>query len=188
MASASPQDRSSSLDENLLEIRKTIIVAIASDETLMERLVLKGGNALDIIYKIGERSSLDVDFSMVGDFKDDIELRTIRERLYAALRDRFDSLGYVVFDEKFEPRPLNHKSPGVTIWGGYGVYFKLIPRGRFLALGGVAGTRPDGKLLEAIRREAQTSGPRFQRVFSIEISKFEYCTGRALTEIDGFDC
>jgi predicted nucleotidyltransferase component of viral defense system len=55
-------------DDQLLLVRKTIIVAIASDDVLMERLVLKGGNALDIVYRLGERASLDVDFSMSDDF------------------------------------------------------------------------------------------------------------------------
>lgn len=39
------------LDLNFLERIKTLaIVAMFSDDDLMERLVLKGGNALDIVY------------------------------------------------------------------------------------------------------------------------------------------
>jgi hypothetical protein len=175
-------------DDELLEIRKTIIIAIASDEQLMERLVLKGGNALDIVYRIGERSSLDVDFSMAGDFRDEDELVAMRERLFSALRDRFDSLGYAVFDEKLEHRPRDQGGPGLTVWGGYNAVFKLIPRDRLLALGGTPGLAPTGTLLDAVRREARVSGPNSQRVFLIEISKFEYCEGRTQTEVEGFDC
>jgi hypothetical protein len=175
-------------DEELLEIRKTIIIAIASDEKLMERLVLKGGNALDIVYRIGERSSLDVDFSMAGDFRDEDELEVMRERLFSALRDRFDSLGYAVFDEKLEHRPRDQGGPGLTVWGGYNAVFKLIPRDRLVALGGVPGMAPTGAVLDAVRREARVSGPNSQRVFLIEISKFEYCEGRKQAEVEGFDC
>ena len=74
----------SSADEHvLLGIRKTIIIAIASDDVLMERLVLKGGNALDIIYQLSDRSSLDLDFSMANDVgsAEELEDFCVREEL-----------------------------------------------------------------------------------------------------------
>ena len=37
--------------------------ALISDEELMYGLVLKGGNALELAYKITDRASKDVDFS-----------------------------------------------------------------------------------------------------------------------------
>ncbi len=175
-------------EQELLRIRKTIIVAIASDDALMERLVLKGGNALDIIYKLGERSSLDLDFSMEEDFRDEDELNETRERLFRALQDRFDSLGYIVFDEKLEARPRNQRGPGFAVWGGYNARFKLIPKDRFRQLGGIPGFRPTGQELDRMRREAQVVGPGFERVFVIEISKFEYTEGRVLTNVEDYDC
>ena len=47
-------------------LRREVIIAIASDDFLWERLVLKGGNALDIVLGIGGRTSVDVDFSIEG--------------------------------------------------------------------------------------------------------------------------
>jgi hypothetical protein len=182
MATLSAEER------ELLEIRKTIIVAIASDDALMERLILKGGNALDIIYKLGERSSLDVDFSMGKDFQDLEELEDVKVRLFHALRDRFDSSGYVLFDEQLEERPRNQGGPGLTVWGGYNAKFKLIPKGDFSALGGILGVPPTREVLDKIRRQAQVSGPGFQRVFLIEISKFEYIEGRILVNVEDYDC
>jgi len=172
-------------EEQLLLIRKTIIVAVASDEALMERFVLKGGNALDIVYRLGERSSLDIDFSISGDFSSREELNEVQTRLFSALRDRFD---LVVFDERLQERPSRGDGPGVTVWGGYSATFKLLPRGRFYALGGAAGVLPAGDVLRAMQREALVTGPGAARSFTIEISKFEYCEGRVLRSIDDYDC
>jgi hypothetical protein len=175
-------------EDELLKIRKTIIVAIASDDALMSRLVLKGGNALDIVHKLGVRSSLDVDFSMATDFEDRAELDEMKSRLFRALRDRFDSIGYVVFDEKLEERPKNQGGPNITVWGGYNALFKLIPKDLYRQLGGVPGMPPSGSALDSMRREAQVTGPKFERVFIIEISKFEYIEGRMIANVDDYDC
>ena len=39
-----------------------------SDNILMERFVLKGGNALDLIHQVSVRASVDIDLSMDRDF------------------------------------------------------------------------------------------------------------------------
>ena len=52
------------------EIKKITLKAMYSDDELMEMLVLKGGNAIDLIYGVSSRSSLDLDFSMQSDFQD----------------------------------------------------------------------------------------------------------------------
>jgi hypothetical protein len=179
-------------EARLLQIRKTIIVAIASDEALMERLVLKGGQALDVIYKISERASLDVDFSMADDFKDAADLEEFSGKLFRALRDRFDSIGYVVFDERVSQRPPvrpgKPSGPGLPVWGGYNATFKLISRAVFVEVGGVPGTPMQGKVLEAAQRQSQVIGPSAERRFTIEISKFEYTQGRVLQSVDDYTC
>ncbi|MGA3203374.1 MAG: nucleotidyl transferase AbiEii/AbiGii toxin family protein, partial [Bryobacteraceae bacterium] len=76
------------------DIRRIAITAIYSDDVLTDTLVLKGGNALDLIYGITSRTSIDLDFSMGRDFDD---LTEAKERLFAALRSRFDSAGFVLF-------------------------------------------------------------------------------------------
>ena len=55
---------------DLEKIRTTVIVAVCSDDYLLDRLVLKGGNALTLLHGIGFRTSLDIDFSMENDFED----------------------------------------------------------------------------------------------------------------------
>jgi predicted nucleotidyltransferase component of viral defense system len=87
---------------DLKEIRRIVIIALFSDDELMEKFVLKGGNALDLIHRIGTRSSVDVDISMPDDFTDPEDAQ---RRIFRALRDRFDAAGFVVFDEAFEPKP-----------------------------------------------------------------------------------
>ena len=62
--------------EFLNELKKRVIIAMFSDDDLMEHLVLKGGNLLDIVYGISTRPSKDVDFSIPGKFPDLEVLRT----------------------------------------------------------------------------------------------------------------
>lgn len=158
---------------DLLEIRRLMLVAVASDDDLVERLVLKGGNALEIVHKIGDRASLELDFSVEDDLED---LEEVKRRLFRALRDRFDSVGLVLFDERLDPRPEGSET---ARWGGYVAEFKLIERDRYRQLKGD---------LDAMRREAHVSGPTQQRIFRIEISKFEYCAGKIEAQVDEYTC
>lgn len=99
---------------DLTEIRRTIITAVASDDLLREMLVLKGGNALELVHKIGERASPDVDFSLEGDFESPED---VRARLFKALRAQFDAAGYALFDEEESRRPTSKtKRAGCTRW------------------------------------------------------------------------
>lgn len=62
---------------SLDDIKRMVIIAMASDDELMETLVLKGGNAIDLMYRDRSnnlsRSSYDLDFLMEGDFDAYIE-------------------------------------------------------------------------------------------------------------------
>ena len=156
------------------EIRKLVIIALFSDDELMEKFVLKGGNALDIIYQIGTRSSLDLDVSISDDF-DDVE--DAKERIFRSLKDRFDAAGYVVFDESFQKRPSRIRAGLSPRWGGYEVEFKLTPRGTFEQY------KND---LAYLQRSALAIGPDQQRKFTIDISKFEFCEPKVEIELDNF--
>jgi hypothetical protein len=111
---------------DLQNIRRIIITAVYSDDLLLDKLVLKGGNALNLIHGIGSRTSLDVDFSMEEDFAD---VEEAKRRLFRALKDRFDSHGYVVFDETLQLQPPQPPA-GHPWWGGYRVEFKLIEKSK----------------------------------------------------------
>ncbi len=140
----------------------------------MEQLVLKGGNALELIHRIGERASLDLDYSMEGDVQDTAEFE---RRLRRAVEDRLDAAGLIVFDWHFGPRP---NTPALDArWGGYRAEFKLIERDLHGTLAGD---------IEAIRRNAQEIGPGHQRIFVIDISKFEFCRGNTIATVDNYEC
>src|ERR1700694_3839880 len=113
------------------DIRRTAIVALFSDDVLFNHLVLKGGNALNLIHRLGSRTSLDVDFSMDQDFSDIDEART---RIFRALRDRMESLGLIVFDENFAVEPDHSDTSGRDKWGGYQIQFKVMERSKYRAL------------------------------------------------------
>jgi predicted nucleotidyltransferase component of viral defense system len=156
------------------EVRRLTIVALFSDDKLFEQLVLKGGNALSLIYRLSPRTSLDLDFSIEEDFSD---LDDTRRRVLRAVRNRFSAAGYAVFDDTFEPKP---RVPGPNQefwWGGYELKFKLIEEAKHKALGGN---------IEAVRRNALVVGPEQQRNFSVDMSKYEYCQGKVERELDHY--
>ncbi len=45
------------------------IIAMFSDDELMEMLVLKGGNAMALFYSEYSRASIDLDFSLCGNLE-----------------------------------------------------------------------------------------------------------------------
>lgn len=156
------------------QVRKLTIVALFSDDELFERLVLKGGNALSLVYRLTSRSSFDLDFSMQGDLA---ELPDAQDRIFHVLRDRFDAAGYVFFDEKFEVKPKTLGEHQPPTWGGYQVSFKLIERKRFEELGG---------RIEDIRRQSLVIGSGQRRVFTVDLSKYEYTAPKVFTELDHY--
>jgi len=158
---------------DLKGIRKLIITAIFSDDVLYDTLVLKGGNALNIIYQVGARASVDIDLSMSSDFKDLDEIRT---RLFSALKDRFDSKGYTIFDESLQPKPT--QNPIDPEWGGYQAEFKIIEK-----------EKSSGINRKRLGVHAIAVGDTLStRVFKIQISKCEFCEGKTELELDDFSC
>ena len=74
------------------DIRRLAITAIFADDYLFERVVLKGGNALSLALGIGDRTSLDLDFSIENDFEDlpeaERHLKAALERAIPECRSR----------------------------------------------------------------------------------------------------
>ena len=151
-----------------------MIVALFSDDVLFNHLVLKGGNALNLVHGMGTRTSLDVDFSMDEDFSD---VGEARERIFRALRDRMESIGLVVFDEIFAVEPNQTSATGKDKWGGYQIEFKIISKNKYMALN----SQPRKRQIDA-----QVVGPDQQRIFKIQISKWEYCHPKQETELDDY--
>lgn len=78
------------------------VIVLFSDDVLFEKEGLKGGNAIALGLGLGDRTSLDLDFSIENDFEN---IEDVRRRTSEALLRRFGSAGYLVLDFKFEPKP-----------------------------------------------------------------------------------
>lgn len=162
--------------KRLEQIKRRAIIAMVSDDMLMERLVLKGGNALDLIYGIAPRASSDLDFSIEGEFPA-TELAGLEDRVARLLETAFGEVGYHVFDVSLTERPEKVSREVAGFWGGYAIEFKVIERDRYTRLGGD---------LARLRRNATVVAPREGRTFQIEVSKFEHCAAKHGRELEGY--
>lgn len=163
-------------DGNIELIKRLSIISMFSDDDLMDMLVLKGGNALDIIHNIGLRSSKDVDFSIENEFsKEDAPI--IEEKIRKVLKETFNDGGFEVFDIKIDERPVRVSREMSKFWGGYQIDFKVIELEKYKEL------EADR---EALRRNAAITGPKNKRIFSIDISKFEYCDSKEEYDLEGY--
>jgi len=160
----------------LEQIKKYAIIAMFSDDDLMDMLVLKGGNVLDLIYGVSARSSIDIDLSMENEF-DEKNIDIIKAKIKKVLEDTFQEAGYVVFDIKFVETPQNITPDLKDFWGGYEIEFKVIEKNKY----------PDLKNdIESLRRSALVVGPKNRKKFFIQISKFEFCEQKQEYDIEGY--
>jgi predicted nucleotidyltransferase component of viral defense system len=151
-------------------------MAMYTDDNLMQMLVLKGGNALDLIYGVACRASADLDFSVASIFPAE-EMDSITSRIRTILEAIFKTEGYHVFDVTLEERPEHITADMASFWGGYRIEFKLIELDKFKKLA-------DDH--EALRRQATVLGMTQERKFGIDISKFEYCDPKREQDLEGY--
>ena len=172
MATKKNRETAEVLQGNQLDsIKKAGIVAMFADDELMEQLVLKGGNAMDIVHQVNSRASVDLDFSA----GDDLDHGQLQSRITAAVQRTYDLEGYYAFDIKVVVKPGKMPDELAAFWGGYQVEFKLISKARAAAL---------EFELEALRREAIKLGEGTK--FTIDISRHEYVEGKEPYELDGY--
>ena len=86
--------------ELLEKIKGAALVAMVSDDELMDILVLKGGNALNLVHKLSTRNSMDLDFSMEKDFFDG-QMDKLQRTFQRVLDKSFSTLHLKVFDVVF---------------------------------------------------------------------------------------
>ena len=166
--------RQSDLD-SIRKIKAIVLKSLFADDTLLENLVLKGGNALDLGLNVSTRSSLDLDLSMDKEFEADTEFHA---RIQRAIDDGFAREGYRVIDFNFKPVPkgIENDAELIEFWGGYSVDFKIISNSDFERLHGN---------IDQIRRECETIGSNGSTKFEIDISKHEYNKSKKLVIFDG---
>lgn len=158
--------------EFLRRIRRLAILAMFSDDTLLERLVLKGGNLLDLVYGGSARASVDVDFSMENDFDD---RHDGKRRVFTALEATFLENGFKLLDPEFKFEPQNISQDMEDFWGGYQIAFKIIEVDRYHAYK----DNPD-KLSRIAIKVGQGQSPKFR----IDISPYEYCEDKIEFQLD----
>jgi len=158
----------------LLErIKILAIQAMFSDDDLLEKLVLKGGNAMVLIHRVSARTSVDLDFSLAQDFGD--EVAAVRERIETLLQETFAADGFHLFDFEMLEKPKAISEDMRHFWGGYEVVFKLATADLHAA---------HGKDLNALRRMALNLGKGTR--FSIDISRFEYVEDKEAADLEGY--
>lgn len=162
--------------ENTLsdKIKKITLTALVSDDDLLEKLTLKGGNALTMIHKLNERGSKDLDFSIEDDFEGDIQ--QVAELMNRLLSKAFEENGYAVIDFVFNETPSNISDDMKDFWGGYDIKFKIVEKK-------VYEKNIDNK--EALTRNAITIPGYGTSKIEIDISKFEYVGDREQHYVDG---
>ena len=166
-------DKKSEAIAALDRIKKLAVMAMFSDDGLLDELVLKGGNAMALIHKLTSRESVDLDFSMKHDFPDGVE--AMAARIGTALLRTFRPAGYEPFDLKMAEKPAQLSEDMATFWGGYAVEFKLVTTEQYAA------HKDD---LAYLQRSALSIGQ--GKKFLIDISRFEYVEDKQETDLEGF--
>ncbi len=152
------------------KIKMLTLRALVSDEKLMYGLVLKGGNALQLAYNITDRASMDIDFSIDGDFTKNDFLHLDRT-LHSLLSSEFEKENLVVIDVKFREKPSNNP---IKQWKGYELSFKIVPLEKY---------NPDD--INRTRNAAITIYDNHSTKFIVEISSYEYTKDKKIVEKDG---
>jgi predicted nucleotidyltransferase component of viral defense system len=157
-------------------IKRLAIIALITDDYLMETLVLKGGNAMLMAYDLTSRASYDLDFSMSADFKD---MQRVKEVMQKNIYEVFKEDGLHAFDFTFTAKPKIAKEETKDFWGGYQVNFKFIEEDRIASLGGLEN-------MDSIRRNAVSVSPSNSTKLEIEISKYEFVEDNQAIDIAGY--
>lgn len=160
--------------ERVQQIKRLVVIAMFSNDELMERFVLKGGNAVDLAYQLGWRASVDIDLSMADDFRLE-DIGAVRLQIERNLLATFRPAGYEIFDVTMEEQPEKVSSELTMFWGGYVLSFKLIEVAKYAEHSGS---------LENLRRNAVRIGAKGK--FDIDISKFEYCESKIAHDFEGY--
>jgi hypothetical protein len=160
--------------QKLALIKKYAIIGLFSDDVLLENFVLKGGNAISLIYGICSRTSIDIDLSLESDFEDYEE---IKGRVFRSLERTFEERGYVVFDLELVHKPSLMGSDKPAFWGGYELTFKVIEKVKYEELHGD---------LRTLRKSALPLGKNKKLAFRVDISRNEFCGGKRKDEVENY--
>lgn len=161
--------------EEIREIKALAIIALCSDDYLMDKLILKGGSCIELAYQISARASKDIDFSTNYSFTKDI-IKEITKKLNLNLKKFFEPAGYFPFDIKFIEKPPDPDNN--NIHSGYKLTIKITTKENHARYN-------DSK--DLLNKTALPVGKNNSRKLEIEISKHEYCCLKEKRQIKGHD-
>jgi predicted nucleotidyltransferase component of viral defense system len=147
-------------------IKLSTLKALSNVDELSDTIVLKGGNAIHLVYKINDRASYDLDFSIAEDMTNE-EFYCICPKLQRHLSEEFDKLGYIVIDFHGEEKPKQSKKEidfEIPTLGFY-ICFKIVDKKTY--------NEVDGNI-EKLRIRSVSIDNASHKSFEIEISKKEY--------------
>lgn len=158
------------------KIKRLTIIGLASDDNLVETLVLKGGNALEILFssKMHARASFDLDYSILNDFTD---LEDTANRIQNSLSQTFLENDFVLIDFKFEKKPKISNLKTSSFWGGYRFTFKVLEKEKYNEFNGDINLQ---------KRNSIALFPNNSTNFDLEISKFEFVGQKEEVRVDGY--
>lgn len=157
-------------------IRRLIVIALFSDDELMEQIVFKGGNAVDLIHGAAMRGSIDLDFSLESDFAEQDPM-AMKQRFESLLDTTLRAGGYRVFDVRFERRPPVVSPDLREFWGGYRLEFKVIDADAYRAV---------DESSRDMRVRAEPIGEGQRKTFQVDFSCHEYCRPKCEQVLDGY--
>ncbi|MBI5804617.1 nucleotidyl transferase AbiEii/AbiGii toxin family protein [candidate division TA06 bacterium] len=162
------------MTDTVENIKRIAVSSIFSDDTLRDIFVLKGGNALNLVYKVTSRSSLDIDLS-ISTSLDSYSLQKIKVLIKRALKEGYSVEGFTLFDYSFRERPQKIM-PGIPpFWGGYRIEYKVIQNEKY--------SKQD---INTTRKHALSLTTKHNKIFSIDISKYEYCETKIKRDLQGY--
>lgn len=143
---------------HIKEVLENVVVAIFSDAELSKQLVLKGGFAMNLLEKIDERLSTDIDLSYKSGIDDP---KHFSKMIKKALSAQFKKYKYDIIDMTFSKKPKRNIDKPAW-WGGWLCEFKL-------------SSAKDRKLSDSQRtRQALIPEGVVSSKIEIEISEHEY--------------
>jgi hypothetical protein len=159
----------------LEQIKRIAVIAMFADDKLMEKLTLKGGNALDLVYGISTRASIDLDLSINGILEPEEDLKA---RIQKSLEETFrEEAKLIVIDVNFRAVPPVISEDRKSFWGDWKIEFKLV------TMDVHAQYRSN---IEDLRRRAISVGKGGSTKFKIDLSNHEYCDDRLKHDFEGY--
>ena len=165
------------LNKELEQLRKLTIIGLFADDDLMDLFVLKGGNALELAYKLHSRASMDIDVSLAQDFEDlGWSVEEVETKIHDSMVRTFKDEQYHVFDFKMSHRPNKRLQAIDKRWGGYAVEFKVISL-----------TNADELNMDLDKmRKSSIAVAGSKKVLKIDISKYEFVEASEETEFEDY--